>query len=180
MSTALIVIDMQKEYSDSERPLHISGVETVAENVKRLLEFFRSEDMEIIHVRHISDDPDDSTFSAGSSHVEFMDEINVEENEPVVTKTNPGAFHGTDLDRILMSKEVEKVVICGLMSFLCTDTTAREAEARGYETYYVRDTTDSIDLEELSSEEINRVVEAVQDFMFSEVMNTDQIIKKLG
>jgi len=58
---------------------------------------------------------------------------------PVVGKNTYDAFINTDLGKMLSEKNIERVVVCGVMTDCCCDTTARSAFNRGYETWLVED-----------------------------------------
>jgi len=174
---ALICIDLQREYFDDGRPLKVPQGEKVLGNVKSILEQGRKNNSMIVHVRHISKDPNDSTFNAASEYTSFIDGALPIEGEPVITKTRPGAFYLTELNDLLRQNRITKVAVFGLMSFLCCDTTAREAHARGYEVLFIKDATDAIDLGEIPSETVNQVTCAVQSVMFSTVISTDELLE---
>ncbi len=80
---------------------------------------------------------------------------------------------------MLRSAGVDTVVIAGLLAFLCCDTTAREAEARGFHVYLVGDAMDSLDLGGLSHLEVTEAVLAIQDFAFARVLNTEDVLRPL-
>ena len=179
-SLALICIDLQEEYYTPGGPLFIPRGEAVRENVARLQEAARKNGRPVIHVRHISRDPKAGTFRAGGPGVEFSAPTEPGPGEPVVTKIRPGSFHQTDLGDLLQRRGVETVVICGLMSFMCCDTTAREAQARGYEVLFVRDATAALELDGIPAETVHAVVCAVQARGFSRVVDTDQAVSELA
>ncbi len=174
---ALICIDLQKEYFEDGRPLKVPTGESVLQNVKKLLYAARESNIPIIHVRHISKDPYDSTFRAGSPYVEFVEEVKPKEDERVITKSRPGAFHLTELDDVLHQNGVDTVIICGLLSFMCCDTTAREAYARGYNVLFVKDATAAIDIDDIPAETIHKVTCAIQGWLFSKVVTTNEVIE---
>ncbi|MDF1535489.1 MAG: isochorismatase family protein [bacterium] len=67
--------------------------------------------------------------------------------------------------------------IAGFMSFMCCDTTARNAHSRGYKVLFVQDATATIDLGDIPAADVHGVTVAVQGFMFSEVVLPLQIPK---
>ncbi|MCX7994905.1 MAG: isochorismatase family protein [candidate division WOR-3 bacterium] len=60
---------------------------------------------------------------------------------PVITKTQYDAFYKTDLNKVLKRNKVKQVVITGVMTNLCCETTARSAFIHGYEVFFVIDGT---------------------------------------
>lgn len=91
----------------------------------------------------------------------------------VVAKNTYDAFLNTDLSNILERKSIERVVVCGVMTDCCCDTTARSAFNRGYETWLVQDACGSAN---------KRQHEAGLrgfGFAFGEVLSTAEVIKRL-
>jgi nicotinamidase-related amidase len=173
---ALLVIDMQKEYFKEGGFLRIPDGPKVAENLLALMDVARSRSVDIIHVRHIGKGPQDATFRAGSDAVEFIDGFIPKPGEPVITKTRPGSFYLTDLGEILSRCGIDGVIIGGLMSFMCCDTTSREAHARGYSVHFLSDGTAAIDIGNVSAPTIHAVTCAVQGLVFANVVTTQQMI----
>lgn len=87
---------------------------------------------------------------------------------------------GTQLEGYLKELGVDTVVIAGLMSFMCCDTTARDAHARGYKVLYVRDASAAIDLGDIPTGKVHEVTLAIQGFVFSEVVSTEEVLKRMG
>ncbi len=177
---AVLSIDMQAEYYLADGPLRVPEGDAVLRNVRALLDSERPAGVPVIHIRHVSRDPHDLTFAAGSPNVEFMPDVAPVNNEIVITKGLPGAFHLTDLDQILRDLGVSTVLICGLLSFMCCDTTAREAHARGYQVLFVKDATAALPLGDLPAETVHAVACAVQAWLFSTVVSTQDAIARIG
>jgi len=177
--SALLCIDLQREYFDTGRPLRAPGGALVLANTVKLVNTARGMGMPIIHVRHVSRKPGAVTFAPGSKFLEFIDDVSPRNEEYVVTKSRPGAFYDTGLDTHLRSRGIMRLFLCGLMSFMCVDTTAREAHARGYEVIFVSDATAAIPMGDLSADDVHKVVCAIQGWVFSTVLCTDDAIKLL-
>jgi nicotinamidase-related amidase len=59
--------------------------------------------------------------------------------EPVVDKPGKGAFHATDLQAILANRRIAQLVVCGVTTEVCVNTTVREANDRGYDCLVLED-----------------------------------------
>ncbi|KAK4988818.1 hypothetical protein LTR50_003663 [Elasticomyces elasticus] len=82
----------------------------------------------------------DGSIAKGSQNWQLMPQIEkLAKNKPIVAKNTYDAFVNTNLDRMLRDMEVERVVVCGVMTDCCCDTTARSAFNRGFETWLVAD-----------------------------------------
>lgn len=178
-SSALLCIDLQREYFDCGRPLRVPNGALVLANTVKLVNMAREIGIPVVHVRHESSKPDAVTFARNSRFLEFTADVSPQKEEYVVTKSRPGAFYDTGLDTHLRSLGITRLFLCGLMSFMCVDTTAREAHARGYEVIFVSDATAAIPMGDLSADDVHKVVCAIQGWMFSTVLCTDDAIKLL-
>jgi nicotinamidase-related amidase len=75
-----------------------------------------------------------------------MPEVAPRPGEPIIVKHLPGAFDGTNLDEVLADEGARTLVIGGFMTHMCCDTTAREAQARGFDVVFLMDGTATRDL----------------------------------
>ena len=75
----------------------------------------------------------------GSYGHDIVDELYPIAGEPVVDKPGKGAFYATDLDSILKNRGIRKLVICGVTTEVCVNTSAREANDRGYDPLILED-----------------------------------------
>jgi nicotinamidase-related amidase len=142
---ALLVIDVQHEYFDPESPLVIPDGPAVLLRLSELMSAFREAEAAIIHVHH-QEAAEAEVFAAGSENVVPMAEVAPLPGEPVVVKSMPGAFDGTDLDAVLEENGAKTLVVAGFMTHMCCDSTAREAQGRGYEVLFLSDGTATRDL----------------------------------
>ncbi len=143
---ALLMIDVQREYFTRESPLWIPDGEPVMERLRELLAEARRSGTGIIHVQH-HEDASSEVFATGTPMVETMEAVSPEGDEPLIVKHLPGSFDGTNLEGILHDLGTKTVVIGGFMTHMCCDTTAREAQARGFEVVFLTDGTATRDLE---------------------------------
>ncbi|MDV6259986.1 cysteine hydrolase family protein [Rhodococcoides yunnanense] len=140
---ALIVVDVQAGFDDSEfwGPRDNPSCES---NIAALVRKWRVESWPTVFVRHDSDNPQSPLSPAGAGHA-FKD-ILVGTPDLLVSKRVNSSFYGTpDLDAWLRNEGIEQVVICGITTNHCCETTARMAGNLGYETYFVIDATHTFD-----------------------------------
>lgn len=140
---ALIVIDVQVGFENSAfwGPRDNPSCES---NIAALLRSWRSEEWPIVFVRHDSENPLSplSPTSAGHAFKKII------EGTPdlLVSKRVNSSFYGTpDLDAWLRGEGIGEVVICGITTNHCCETTARMAGNLGYDTYFVIDATHTFD-----------------------------------
>lgn len=85
------------------------------------------------------------SLAGGSWDAELVDELRPREDEFVVDKNRYSAFYGTGLEPILTSLGVRRLVICGVTTNMCVETTARDASQRDYHVLVVSDATGELD-----------------------------------
>ena len=145
MKTALLVIDIQKDYfPDGKFPL--VNPEAAAKKAYELLQCFREHNGHHVHVQHISLEPDATFFIRGDSGSDIHDLVAHFEGEPIVYKHEPNSFLNTELLDLLKGWEIERVVVCGMMTHMCVDATARAASDLGFELIVAEDACATRDL----------------------------------
>ena len=138
MSRALVIVDIQNDYfPGGAHPLH--EPEAAAEAARAVLERFRSAGDPVVHVQHVWDAPDASFMRPGTQGVEINQAVAPAPGEPVIRKDAPNAFLRTPLERELRERGIEAVVLCGMMTSMCVDATARAAADLGFEVTVVHD-----------------------------------------
>lgn len=83
----------------------------------------------------------------GQPEMEILPQIAPQPHEPVVPKTSYSGFYGTPLDRILLNRGVNQIVVCGVSTEACVESTLRSGVDRGYDAILVEDACASITLE---------------------------------
>jgi len=145
MKTALLVIDIQKDYFPGGK-FPLVNPESAAKKAYQLLQCFREHGGHHIHIQHISLKPDAAFFIKGDSGSDIHDSVAHFEDEPIVYKHFPNAFRETNLLEMLKAWDVERVVICGMMTHMCVDATARAAADLGFQVIIVEDACATRDL----------------------------------
>ena len=147
-SSALLVLDMQVYFLDPSSHAYIPSALAILPGIDALTRAFFEYGQPVIFSRHLNS-PED----AGQMAVWWRDLITAEnplsEIAPeldrsrgsIVQKNQYDAFQATSLEEILRSRGVSQVVICGVMTHLCCETTARSAFMRGFEVFFTIDGT---------------------------------------
>ena len=151
---ALIIIDVQKAFLEKDYP-GIKRNNTNAELVcGNILNKWRKNDLNVIHVRHSSTNPE-SKLHKSKPGFEFNDYVKPKNNEIVLTKNVNSAFIGTGLDEILKNLNINTLVIVGMTTNHCISTTVRMAGNLGYETFLISDSTACYNTKGLDGKEID-------------------------
>jgi len=145
MRTALIIIDIQMDYFPGGKYPLVNPLEA-AQKAYLLLQCFREHDGHHVHIQHISKKPDATFFISGDRGTDIHDSAAHFEGEPIVYKHDPNAFLNTNLFDLLKGWQVERVVICGMMTHMCVDATARAASDLGFQVIVAEDACATRDL----------------------------------
>ena len=165
---ALIVVDMQnwfcKDEPGVERPpgRGIENFQAAVPGCVALVDAARAAGHPVIFTRyvHLFDNADEKPLSGrratlperakglreGTWGIELIDEFAARPDEFVIDKSRPSSFYGTRLEPLLTAKGIKSVIICGVTTNICVETTARDAHQRGYDTYVVEDATGEFEL----------------------------------
>jgi nicotinamidase-related amidase len=146
MKTALLVIDIQKDYFPGGKYPLVTP-EEAAKKAYELLQCFREHGGHHVHIQHISLEPDATFFIKGDNGSDIHDIVAHFEGEPIVYKHEPNSFLNTELLDLLKSWEIERVVICGMMTHMCVDATARAASDFGFQVIVAEDACATRDLQ---------------------------------
>lgn len=138
MSAALVLIDIQKDYFPGGR-MTLEGADAAAENAARLLEQFRARSWPLFHVQHLSTRPNATFFVPGTDGVEFHPSVAPRTGESVIQKNFPNAFRATRLDTELRSRGITELVVVGMMTHMCIDTSVRAAFDLGFKVELAHD-----------------------------------------
>jgi nicotinamidase-related amidase len=181
--TALIVIDVQKAFDEWEAGGRHRNNPDAIKRIAELLGQFRAKRAPIFHVRHASLNPA-SRFRADQPGYAVKDEAREQVGEPVIVKHVNSAFIGTDLEARLRQACIENLVIVGVTTNHCVETTTRMAGNLGFKAKLVRDGTwtfdrDGIDGERFSAEQVHAMTLANLSGEFAEIVTAAEVGRRL-
>lgn len=165
---ALMVIDMQNTFCHPNGAFARAGIDVspladVVSPCAALVDAAHEGGVPVIYVKHVlrQDCLDGGlifnqvrvsargvgALARGSKDAELVDGLRPLPQDFVVEKRRFSAFYGTDVEVILSSLEVRSLVICGVTTNICVESTARDAAQRNYRTYVVADAVAEVDAE---------------------------------
>ena len=130
-SAALILIDWQKGFSDLAYWGNRNN-RAAEENGATLLAHWRAMGWPVIHVRHDSITPQSPLHPDHPGHA-FIDFANPRDGEPIYGKLVNSAFIGTTLETDLRARGIQKIVLCGISTDHCVNTTTRMGGNLGFD-----------------------------------------------
>ncbi|MEE8341853.1 MAG: isochorismatase family cysteine hydrolase [Candidatus Neomarinimicrobiota bacterium] len=145
---ALLILDMQKFFHDNKSHAFIPSANAIIKPIISLTNLFIINNLPIITTKHIN------TKENAKQMDNWWRDILTEENEfsqlisefdipqaELIIKPQYDAFYCTNLNKILKKNKVEQIIITGVMTHLCCETTARSAFVRGYKVFFPIDGT---------------------------------------
>ncbi|CAI8967941.1 Uncharacterized isochorismatase family protein YrdC [Bacillus sp. IT-79MI2] len=180
--SALVIIDVQKAFNlpywgERNNPF-------AEENMKSLLEEWRKRALTIIHIQHVNKENVESMFHPNTETVKFKEEVQPLQGEIVIQKCVNSAFIGTDLEKLLKEKNCNSVIIVGLTTNHCVETTTRMARNLGFSTYLVSDATATFNRKgpdgvQYCAEEIHNMTLVNLHEEFATIVTTSGILEKV-
>lgn len=146
--TALVVIDVQNA-------MFTEGVyqgDVLIQNIKDLITKARSNDTPIFYIQH--NEGEGQPLENGTFGWEIPPEIAPAAQDTIIQKTTPDSFHQTDFEEQLQHQKVEHLVLAGIQTDLCVDTTCRRAFSMGYDVTLVADAHSTWDSGGLSAQQV--------------------------
>jgi len=180
MTRALVVIDVQESFR--QRPLWqtISDPD-IAGVVDRLVSQLRAAGDLVVWVLH-SEPGSGTPFDPATGFVRLIEPLAPAEGEPVLTKTSHNAFTTTNLQQLLTARGIRELLIAGIRTEQCCETTARLASDLGYRVRFVLDATATQPLDRhdgrgrLSAAEVQERTAAALQGRFAEVVDVRQVL----
>lgn len=180
---ALVVIDVQRAFEEAGfwGPRNNPACE---DNISALISAWRSAGQPLVYVRHDSEE-EGSRLRVGEPGGEFKDVV-AGEPDLLVTKAVHSSFHGDpDLDGWLRAEGIDRIVICGIQTNVCCETTARIGSDLGFDVTFAIDATHTFDQDDhaggtISADELTRVTRSTLDPEFCRVVSSEQAIGELG
>ena len=172
MKEALLIIDVQNDYfpGGANELLHPYEAEA---RIRELIAESRACGRPVIYIQHFNP-PTDTFFIEGTFGAEISDRIRPDDNDKVIIKRYPNSFLETDLDEYLKSIGVTELIVCGMMTHMCVDTTVRAAMDYGYSVKVVADACATMDLaingETVPAEMVQKAFIAALDGVFATII----------
>lgn len=182
MSQALLLVDIQNDYFPGGA-MELVGSPAATERAASLLEAFRAGGLPVIHVQHVSTRTGATFFVPGTAGVEIHASVAPRGGEPLFRKHYPNSFRETGLLEHLRTAGISRLVIAGMMTHMCIDSTTRAAADLGFACSVAGDACATRALpfagETLSAESIHKAFLAALDGLFARVQSAAEIAEAL-
>ncbi|TAM12178.1 MAG: cysteine hydrolase [Nevskiaceae bacterium] len=182
MHPALLIIDIQNDYFPGGA-MELVGSNAAARNAAQLLAAFRARNRPVIHVQHIATEADAPFFRAGTTGADMHPDVTPQPHEIVVQKHYPNSFRETTLLQQLQALKVDSLVIVGMMTHMCVDSSVRAAADLGFECRLAHDACATCNLaangRTVSAADVQASFIAALDGTFATVHSTSTFLHAL-
>lgn len=141
--SALLIIDMQEFFLDKSSHAFVPSAEAVIDNLVKIQKIFSDHKRPVIFTRHINTEEDAgqmgtwwSDILKKENHLSSISKKFSLKDAHIVEKSQYNAFYKTCLEDMLKRSNTEQVLIGGVMTHLCCETTARESYVRGFDVFF--------------------------------------------
>jgi len=171
-TTALLIVDVQNGIiHDPNYPIYEAS--KLLKNIRSLIDKAHAAAVPVIYIQHTEGEGE--VLGKGEPGWFIHPDITPDEKDAVIMKTTPDAFHDTNLHELLTLLKIDSLVVVGVQSEFCIDTTCRRAFSLGYKTILVRDAHSTADSATLSAKQIIAHHNQVLSNWFVSLMDSDDI-----
>jgi nicotinamidase-related amidase len=175
---ALLLIDIQNDYFPGGA-MELAGSFSAGEQASKLLQYFRRNSLPVIHIQHISTRQGAKFFIPDTKGVEIHQCVMPLEGEPVFQKNYPNSFRDTPLLEHLRKLNIDQLVIAGMMTHMCIDSTVRAAFDIGFQCILVGDACATKSLlfngATVSADSVHTAYLAALHGLFAKVVSSEEI-----
>lgn len=180
MTKALLIIDIQNDYF-AGGAMQLVGSEEAGAVAAGILAEFRSRELPVINVQHIATGVGATFFRPGTIGAEIHASVAPAPGETVIVKHFPNAFRETELLETLQGIDCTELVVVGMMTHMCIDTTVRAANDLGFKVTLVEDACATKDLTHngrtTAAAEVQTAYMAAIDGSFANVVNSRDLLR---
>ncbi len=169
---ALLIIDVQNGMF--QRGSSVYQDAKLLYNLKKIAAIAKAESMPIFYIQHESD----GSLQRHSFEWQLHPFLHVERDDEVIYKKTPDAFYQTNLEEKLHSNEIKELIVTGIQTDICVDTTCRSAFSKGFSIELILDAHSTWDNSALSA---NKIIQHHNQTLrwFSNTLSTDEFVERL-
>lgn len=172
---ALLIVDVQNALID-DTPFN---GDKILINIKKLLDVCRANKIEVIYVQH--DGEREENLEPFSMGWDIHKSIYPEQGEKIIRKTYNSSFKNTYLEEYLNSKNIKELILVGMQTEYCVDTTCRVAFEKGYKLIMPENTNTTFDNGDLSAKDVYEYHNfRIFKNRFARVENLNKIIMEIN
>ncbi len=177
-ATALLLVDIQNDYFPNGA-MELAGSVEAGRRAGVLLAEFRRKGLPVIHIQHVAARAGATFFLPETLGLEIHEFVSPKNGEPVFRKHYPNSFRETPLLEYLRDRKITDLVIAGMMTHMCIDTTIRAAADLGFACRLAHDACATRALSfngaSVSAGDVQTAYLAALNGLFAQVLSVDEI-----
>ena len=182
MTQALLIIDIQNDYFPGGA-MALEGSTQAGAQAGKLLQAFCRLQRPVIHVQHVSTRPGATFFLPDTPGIEIHASVAPVAGEIVIRKHFPNSFRDTDLLATLQGQGIDRLVVAGMMTQMCVDSTTRAARDLGFDCLLAHDACATRTLSfggvSVPAAQVQLAFLAALNGLFASVQSVDEICQAL-
>lgn len=182
MQQALVLVDIQNDYFPGGA-MELVGSSEAGLRAGKLLEVFRRKALPVIHIQHVATRPDAPFFRPDTPGVAIHASVAPLVGETVLHKHFPNSFRETPLLAHLQQHGITQLIIAGMMTHMCIDSTTRAAADLGFQCILAHDACATKSLifgkVAVAAVEVQAAYLAALDGLFARVLAVDAVCANL-
>jgi nicotinamidase-related amidase len=181
--SCLLVVDMQNFFLDPKSPTFTPGGLAILPNVAKLIKTFRKKKLPVIYTTHIHKSKEmdggimgwwwEGMVLENTKEAEIHPDLAPLPAEKIISKHRYSAFYNTDLEIVLRCLGITDLIVTGVMTNLCCESTARDAYFRDLRVFFLLDATGTV------NEELHLATLKNLAFGFAYVSDSKDILQRL-
>jgi nicotinamidase-related amidase len=182
MTTALLLIDIQNDYFPGGK-MELEGSFEASQKAGKILAGFREKQLPLVHMQHLATRPGATFFVPDTEGVKIHENVAPLPGEVVIQKNFPNGFRNTPLLDFLKEKQVDEVVVCGMMTHMCVDATTRAAFDYGFACTVIHDACATRALtfgqQTVPAAQVHAAFLAALGFVYARVLSAAEFLRNL-
>lgn len=181
--SCLLVVDMQNFFLDPKSPTFTPGGLAILPNLTKLIKAFRKKKLPVIYTTHVHKSKEmdggilgwwwEGMVIENTEEAEIHPDLAPLPQEKIIYKHRYSAFYNTDLEIVLRCLGITDLIVTGIMTNLCCESTARDAYFRDYRVFFLLDATGTI------NEELHLATLKNLAFGFAYITETEEVLRGL-
>jgi nicotinamidase-related amidase len=178
--STLLIIDIQNDYFPNGK-MELFEAESASKKAQLLLKKFRSDNLPIIHIQHVAVSPNATFFLPNTEGVNIHTNVEPIFGEEIMVKNYPNSFRDTGLLPFLQENKIENLIVCGMMTHMCIDTTVRAGNDLGFKIILIHDACATKNIEfngkVTKAKDVQTAFLGALDGSFCEIISTEKYLE---
>jgi len=178
MNQALLIIDIQNDYFPGGA-MELVGSPAAGAQAGKLLQAFRQKARPVVHIQHVSTRPGATFFLPNTPGVQIHQSVAPKAGESVLQKNFPNSFRDTPLLEHLRKNQITQLVIAGMMTQMCVDSSTRAAADLGFQCVLAHDACATKNMafggRSVPAQDVQTAFLAALNGLFAKVQSADEI-----